>query len=188
MDQALIRAVDRLDIRDVYYRYVRAVDRCDWDLLRTCFHDDARINHLAYQGGLDGFIGWLVPRHAAISISNHFIGSCLVEFKDEAVALVETYGIAFLRLTAEAMALKASLLGGAAGEDDEVESEELVRYADRFEKRDGHWRIVNQNLISDARRARIAGPQAWSLASYGVGLRSREDELYRVRREIGLPG
>ena len=187
MDGALTRIADRLDIRDVYYRYARAVDRCDWSLLRSCFTSSANLNHLAYQGGIEGFIDWLIPRHASISISSHFIGSCLIEFKNNSEALVETYGIAFLRLTADATTLKKALLGDAVGDSDEVETEELVRYVDWFEKRDGRWLIANQNLISDARRVRVAGPDSWSLASFGVGLRNRDDELYRVSESRGMP-
>ena len=36
---------DRLDITDVVYRYARALDDCDWALLRTCFLPDATANY-----------------------------------------------------------------------------------------------------------------------------------------------
>ena len=188
MDGAeLVRLKDRLDINDVYCRYARGVDRRDWELVRNCFHPDGILNHLSYQGDVSGFIEWLKLRHAMIPISIHFVGRGLIEFVNDKLAFVETYGMAFQRISADAKAHKNALLGDTVSDTDEVECELLLRYADKFKKQHGEWRISHQNLISDARRTRIATAGSWALGSpLGAGMRSMEDVVYRVRRELGV--
>jgi hypothetical protein len=68
------------DIREVLYRYARAVDRCDIDLLKSVYHEDAVDAHgLTFCGNAHDFADFIVPamrqaltnRHA---ISNEHIG------------------------------------------------------------------------------------------------------------------
>ena len=40
-DARLARLADRLEIRDVVYRYCRGIDRREYDLVRSCYHHDA---------------------------------------------------------------------------------------------------------------------------------------------------
>ena len=55
MDSA--RSQDRREIEDCLLRYVRGVDRKNWELVRAAYHPDAHDDHGNYQGGIDGFIG-----------------------------------------------------------------------------------------------------------------------------------
>ena len=43
------------------YRYCRGIDRCDYDLVRSCYHPDAIDDHGDYRGGIDGFIAYMQP-------------------------------------------------------------------------------------------------------------------------------
>jgi hypothetical protein len=48
---ARIRAlIDKDEIRDVIYRYCRAVDRCDLELMLSCYRPDARDHHTFFIG------------------------------------------------------------------------------------------------------------------------------------------
>lgn len=58
MDPVLRALLDQSEIRDVHLRYCRGVDRCDWDLVRSCYYAEAIDEHGFYRGGIDGFIEW----------------------------------------------------------------------------------------------------------------------------------
>ena len=46
----LQRVSDELEIASVLHRYARAVDTCDWDLLRSLFTDDAHLDYTSVGG------------------------------------------------------------------------------------------------------------------------------------------
>ena len=50
----------REHIRDVIYRYCRALDSRDWEGVRACFAPDATINHDSYSGPVDRFLDFAI--------------------------------------------------------------------------------------------------------------------------------
>lgn len=50
----------RENIRDVIYRYCRAVVSRDWESVRACFAQDASISHGSYSGPVDKFLDFAV--------------------------------------------------------------------------------------------------------------------------------
>ena len=61
MDVALQRLLDEDAIKKVHLRYCRAIDRRDFDLLRTCYHPDAEDDHR---------VGWQTGRGATTKRGN----------------------------------------------------------------------------------------------------------------------
>ena len=63
---------DRAEITDLLTRYARAVDRQDWDLFRSVFTSDARIDHTQVGGiagdveEVAGFLSEVIPMFEAI--------------------------------------------------------------------------------------------------------------------------
>ena len=52
--------IDRQEIYDVLTRYCQGVDRCDVDLIKSVYHEDAQDDHGMFKGrGLD-FAEWIV--------------------------------------------------------------------------------------------------------------------------------
>jgi 3-phenylpropionate/cinnamic acid dioxygenase small subunit len=161
--------VARAEISDTLLRYARACDRRDWEALRHCFHADFQDEHGEYSGGVDGFINWVSRRHAAIPFAMHFIGNMLIEFIDEKIAAVETYWVTMRRTQSEA---------------GEVDAEIIGRYLDRFECRDGTWKIACRKVVYDSSRfvpsthrppiAGILGRRDRSDASYAFFSSQRE--------------
>ena len=129
--------VSRLEIGDVLCRYSRGVDRRDWALVKECFHDDAVDQHGEFIGDPNAFIEWVSNRHANIRFSMHFLGNCLIEFQSSDHAIVETYFIALQRRENTDVA--------QGGTDYEV----FARYCDRFERREGVWRIAERRVVYD---------------------------------------
>jgi ketosteroid isomerase-like protein len=117
----------RAEITDVLYRYARAVDRRDWDLLRSCYHDDGYDDHGTLKGYIDDFIAASKPFTDRVAATTHFIGNVLIEI-DGDVARVESYVMANHRIEDAT----------GAGKDDTWG----IRYVDRFERRRQEWRIA----------------------------------------------
>ena len=173
VEKSLRRLLDKSEIQDVLYRYARGVDRKDMELVRAAYHPDAYDDHGDYKGGIDGFVDYLSTRHVGVSQSMHFFGNCLVEFLDDDVALVETY-VSRRRITPK---------GAATDLVHEVtDSEILARYIDRFERRNGEWRIARRVVAFEAvvTAARSAPPYnpvwIWSR-------RDQQDAVFQMRDE-----
>jgi hypothetical protein len=183
---ALQRLLDKQAIRDVLARYARGVDRRDWNLIRAAFHPDARDDHGAYRGDVEGLIKWVERRHASIDQSMHFLGNCLVEFADDDRALVETCYVAFLRLGPDAHESRRMLLGDAS-EAGDTDLAVLGRYIDRFERRDGDWRIARRINVYEGTRAQAVRDPSRD-PQHDWATRDRSDKLYTMWRDVfGTP-
>ena len=160
--QGLRRLLDESAIRALIARYSHAIDRLDWDELRSCYHDDAVDLHGDdFAGGIDAYIEWLHEHLPATLVATmHFTGTQSIEV-DGDVAWAETYCLALHRLSATADAPTRDAV-------------RPVRYVDRLERRHGEWRIARRTCIYEP--GRIDG-LAEPLAPSG-GARDRSDPSY----------
>ncbi|MDH6676921.1 ketosteroid isomerase-like protein [Rhodococcus sp. LBL1] len=128
--------IDKQEITEVLYRYARAVDRKDFDRVADCYFPDAIDNHGGYIGTVDGLIEDMKSRHATIDSSLHYITNVLIDL-DGDTANVESYCLCYLR--------QAPARAG------EKQSRATIkcRYVDRFERRDGQWRIADRIVVFD---------------------------------------
>jgi hypothetical protein len=133
--------VDEAAIRRVLVRYARAIDRMDWDLLRTCYHPGAVDHHGLYIGDVEGFIAMLAEKLPLDESTTHFLGNQELEIEGD-VAFSETAAIARHRRAAA---------GGEPGTDYFA----FVRYCDRFERRDGEWRIAHRIVAYEPGRVDV---------------------------------
>ena len=122
---------DDRDIRNVLYRYCRGVDRIDLELVRSCYWPGAYDDHGGFKGTVEEFLDWiarLLPRNA---VTTHMLSNILIEGHptNPDVARVETYGIA-----------EHQTPGGPQAHNMTI----AFRYIDRFEQRDGEWRIADR--------------------------------------------
>jgi len=138
MNEAMQGLLDVQAIKDVHLRYCRGVDRMDFDLIRSCYHPDAIDDHGEFIGGIDAFIEYARENLPTFLSTNHCVCNQLVEVNG-AVAFAEHYGIAYHRLAADA-------------EQEERDWIATIRYVDRFEKRDGEWRIAHRRSLVDSDR------------------------------------
>ncbi len=167
------RLVAEAEIRRVVARYCRGIDRMDLELVRSCYHDDARDEHGSFSGSVDEYIDWVAPLLAKYDATMHFIGNQLVAFEDADTAWVETYAIAVHRSATDAPHL--NLTTG-------------VRFVDRFERRAGAWRIADRVAVADW-SLRHAADDWWPVPEHHrQGLRDRDDVAYRGRVAPPDPG
>jgi hypothetical protein len=107
----------------------------DFDLLKSCFHPDARLEFGFFGGTLDDFLAGAREQLPHFVGTTHNTGNQLVEVAGDK-AWAEHYTVATHRIAADDL----------GPERDFVTS---VRYADLLECRDGDWRIVRRELILD---------------------------------------
>ncbi len=154
-ETALQGLIDKQQISDVIHTYCRAADRLDIDLFHTVFWDDGVYDGGPASGPASSFIPALlgdVVRNM-FAASQHCVSNILIEL-DGDVAYAETYLVAF-HLSHPTAASRAALLGqenaAAAGYADDQVIEFILgaRYIDRFERRNGAWRISKRKLVPE---------------------------------------
>lgn len=134
-DPRLTELLDREAIRDCLYRYCRGIDRADEAALRSAYWPDATDRHGPYRGPVEGFFAWAADVFRTDSRNVHHVTNILIEFAGPDRAAVETSFGALQR---------------GPGPDGIVRQFHLAgRYADRFEKRGGEWRVADRTVIYD---------------------------------------
>ena len=74
--------ISRHEIYEVLTRYCRGVDRCDVELIRSVYHEDAMDDHGMFKGLGVQFAQWIVDwEKANIKLSQHFIGNFTCELQ-----------------------------------------------------------------------------------------------------------
>jgi ketosteroid isomerase-like protein len=152
------------EIRRRLLDYCRGVDRCDAELVASTYHPDAIDDHGTFQG-----TGYELARFATDAIREHYestmhtIGDSIIDFTDDRTAYVETYVFADHRSSSD---------GG------QTLDRFGARYVDRFEQRDGGWRIADRVVIVEwADTAPITPPRG--TGRYVRGVRGHADLAYR---------
>jgi ketosteroid isomerase-like protein len=165
-DPELQRLVDEAAIRRVVQRYARAVDRCDWELLRSCYHPGAIDDHGAFVGTVEELIELLKTERWRSTA--HYVVNQLVDFDaDGDAAWAETYVYALHRSQPEDDGTPIDAIGSG-------------RFFDRFERRDGEWRIAHRRVIfGDGRVDPVPALGEDFLPQGGFGARDRTDPSYR---------
>jgi hypothetical protein len=131
----------RAAIDDALRSYCRGIDRLHAPAIEAAFHTDAMLE--GYGSGEPTPIGVFVPNvlaalRAKFSVTQHRLSNVTIEI-DGSVALVESYVLAY------------HVIAGAA---DASHTERTLitfngRYIDRFEERNGTWRIARRTLRVD---------------------------------------
>jgi len=152
MDSEVRELLDKQAITEVLYRYSRAVDRGDEGLLRDCYHDDAVEDHGgAFLGPASDYIAAVRPALNGDRLMTHTVTNVLIELTGADLALSECYYLSFARYPVA---------------DPPFETLTLARAIDRFERRDGVWRIASRKLRWEWNREQ---PIAETWARGGIG-------------------
>lgn len=162
---------DERDIRAVISRFCRAIDRRDYDLLRTCFHPDATDHHGDYFGGVDGLVDFVSAGTKEFRSSLHLIANVNVELDGDS-ARTESYCTALARLD------RTESLP-------ERDNTVAFRYLDDFERRDGVWRIIRRVCVYEWTRTDPVS-EGWQIPdTFRRGTHDRDDLSYT--RQLPAP-
>ncbi|MGE0668172.1 MAG: nuclear transport factor 2 family protein [Sphingomonadales bacterium] len=144
----LLAVADKDAIRDVLARVSRGVDRLNADILRTAYWPEAKVYSSFFDGPVEDFIAWLIGNYKETAIgAAHNICNIAIELDGETRAWGETY---FIGMSENRPAGQEPFNNLTSG-----------RYLDRFEKRDGEWRILQRTFVYEL-TARVAHHTAWT--------------------------
>jgi len=161
--------LDKQAIQEVLARYVRAVDRCDEALLLSVFHPDAIDHHVGHRNTAQEFCTWALDLVRQMGPVAHYLSAPLIEL-DGDVAWSECYAIAFHRIERDGVAFD-NFLG--------------ARVLDRFERRDGAWRIAWRRVVYDWNRD-VAPAETWGRGVFpGFGAEGRKDRCDPLYEFLG---
>jgi hypothetical protein len=164
---AALSALTRLQaveaIRDAVLRCCRGLDRMDRDLMASAFHPDASVDYGAiFTGPVAQFLDTTMVHQARQREVQHLVGNILVRVEgDRAVA--ESYELARHK----------SPLNGEM-----VDLILAMRTLDRFECRDGQWRIAHRRKVVDWARTLAGSDQVYERSPLTKGTRDTGDASY----------
>ncbi|NRA01901.1 MAG: nuclear transport factor 2 family protein [Myxococcales bacterium] len=163
LDPRVRELIDREAIRETLQRYCRGVDRRDLELLQSVYHPHAWHEHGAYRRNAREFAALIVESMGQFLCTSHFLTNQRIELRG-GEADSESYVLAVHRLERDGK---------------EFELVMALRYLDRFERRDGDWRIAERVAVHDwSREATVEG--SWAEAARMIQGRSdRDDRSYR---------
>jgi SnoaL-like domain len=123
-------------IRQAACRYSRGVDRLDPALMKSAYHPDATDDHGVYVGNAHEFCDWVIARHQGKDgATMHCILNHAIELDDANRARGEVYNVTYR----------------VRSEDDGAETLDTAwgRYVDRYERREGEWRIAHRTWVHE---------------------------------------
>ena len=183
-DTKLIERLERLEaevgalrakqeITEVLYRASRAVDRCDVEMMASCWHPGGT----DYRGVANGPAEYTRNslKNWPVTISRHVNANITIEL-DGDVARVESYVDAFHYFPEQR---------DGKGQHEFIQA----RYMDRFEKRNGAWKIARRITVWDRSWIEPSHESWYDFASgayvtdkhFIMGRRDKQDVVYHFR-------
>ena len=161
---------DKDRITAVLQRYARGLDRFDEALIASAYHADG----LDHQGdtamtGAEFASYVLTVANADYKLTRHLLSNISIEVNG-AIAFAETYYTAIHRLEREGRLVEVVIAG---------------RYLDRFERRDGDWRIAHRYRVRDWSRIDPVGETVEPRPGWLLASRSTDDPSYALRASRG---
>ncbi|WP_177204161.1 nuclear transport factor 2 family protein [Sphingobium sp. AP50] len=127
----------RADIHQVLARLARALDRCDRALALSAYHEDGWDAHGSFNGPAAEFVDWAIDTQSSHFIwTSHYLTNIYIELDGDKAA-VETYVQVIMRFERDGRLYDLAGCG---------------RYLDRFECREGLWKIAHRQVIGDWNR------------------------------------
>lgn len=154
--------LDRAALQHLVTAYCHGIDRRDYALLRTLYHDDAIDDHTPYYcGPAEGYIDWLPTIMDTWKATSHSVGNML--FLIDGDRAEGEIGARAWHLTLDGT--REFIAWG--------------RYADRYERRDGVWRFLHRSFILDHAEDRaVAAGSDYGADGVGTGKAGPEDPVY----------
>ena len=133
--RTLEELLDRAEITDVVGRLARGTDRLDESLMADCYHADGFDDHNSFRGPGHEFARWVCETLPHFQATTHFVGVPYIRLDGDG-ADVDTYCVAHHITRPDAEGQQTDLVLA-------------LRYVDRFERRDGRWRIARRVCAFD---------------------------------------
>jgi hypothetical protein len=132
----------RDELQQLVNAYCRAVDRADYEALRSLYHPDATDSHGSFStGGVEQFIAQLQAAEPYVLVSQHNITTTnfVIEGDFEGgMARGEIYCLVFHTFT-----------GPKGDSTDDIDVIIGGRYLDNYTKHDGRWKFSQRTIVAD---------------------------------------
>jgi len=136
-ERALAEWQAEREITRVLLDYARGVDQRNPRLVLRCFHPDARIDYGSFGGDPESLVDWLERVQPRVDRSYNLFGPPRIDLDlERESAEVESYCLAVQVLPRDEAGICYQTLAG-------------LRYLDRFELREGSWRIAERRNVAD---------------------------------------
>jgi hypothetical protein len=156
--------LDKQAITEVLYRYCRGCDRAEEAAIRSCFHPGSLHRHGGFEGTSADFTVLAMKIILGTRRTKHLLTNVLIELQG-AAAYSESHYFAYHRQVNPGTGAEQDYFSGG-------------RYLDRFEKRDGAWKIAQRVGLIDFERHEAPDPDS-KLPPSLLSQRYPEDDLYR---------
>lgn len=163
--------VDKDEIRDQLMRYSRGVDRFDAQLIDSVYWPDAWDEHgpAGTLRGADCSRVLIGRMRANYKVQQHCLCNILIELKGD-TAYVESYFLNFLVIDRNGRDVTRSFGG---------------RYIDRFERRNGEWRIAHRVMVHDwSRLDEVVEQWQPGTSNFIQSERSKHDMVYTISQGV----
>jgi hypothetical protein len=130
---AIDRAVAKQALHELNTAYCRAADRADSALLRSLWHPGAKVSYGEYSGGYEGFCDYRDGVRERFERITHLIGNDYFEIDGD-------------RAVGETLVARIEVVNRKAGTMDRMIG---GRFLDRFERRDGVWKLSGRAFVLD---------------------------------------
>jgi len=179
-----MRLEDREAIRDVIAAYAHAIDRRRWDMIPQLFHDDATFGFGLVEGGWQDFLGQAQAIIDPCTATQHQLGQTQFGFEGRDLCHTETYFTAMHTIPA------GYPMADVFPDKGRIYSAVIAgRYVDRFEKRNGEWRIAQRNGLYDWREFReVQGVDLSAFPEGATGFHDDRDLSTRVVKRFRSNG
>lgn len=125
---------DREAIRDVVTRYAHGIDRLDGPHMKSAYWPDAIDDHGSFVGNAHEFVDRCMASHGRFRSTMHCVLNHAITLDaDGQHATGEVYNVTYL------FRIDPHTLDTWHG-----------RYLDRYEQRDGEWRIIHRTCVHEA--------------------------------------
>lgn len=162
LDPRIESLLAKQEIWELSCAYTRGLDRLDPTLLRSVFLPEAYCEYGFYNGSVDGFVELAMNALREHADNHHMLGQALIEVEGEE-AFGEVYFHAYHKVPADA-GFEDLIIAG--------------RYLDRYEKREGAWRIAYRSERNDWSRTTPTQSPYFEQAPEGLRGGRRDDLVY----------
>ncbi len=169
MNDKLQQLMDKQAIMELSYRYSRACDRMDREMLTTVYWPDGTDDHGIFKGDAPAYVDWVMEFLSGWISTHHDNSNILIDL-DGDTASGEVHWVGYYRYEVDGVQQDHVAVG---------------RYIDRYERRDGEWRIKHRTCVSDWSRIEPANLPLPDAANPLTGRRGGDDLVYQ-RDTIGI--
>ncbi len=155
--------LDRQEIMELSWKYSRACDRLDTDLLSQVYWPDGTDDHGIFKGTAPEYVEWVMGLLKQWTSSHQTNSNFLIDV-DGDIATGEVHWTGFYRYVIDGQPMDQLAAG---------------RYLDKYERRNGEWRILHRTCTSEWSRVEKV-EEDWR-ADPGpsiMGVRDKSDPVY----------